>query len=104
MCAARCESRGIAASPLLRNAALSTHDKDAFQTLPKNALMRSAVRAYSRHGPGPPADHQAGSLSETPNRTPSLANSSRSMHQGHNRSSLSKLKPGSTTENRRVLG
>ena len=39
--------------------------------------MRSKVRAYSHQGHGPRADQQAGYISTTFDRTPSLANSSR---------------------------
>src|ERR1700746_185541 len=45
-------------------------------------LMRSKVRAYSHQGHGPRADQQAGYISATSDSTPSLANGSRSIHEG----------------------
>src|SRR5215831_12959416 len=44
--------------------------------------MRSKVRAYSHHGHGPRADHQAGYISATSDSTTSLAKGSRSIHMG----------------------
>src|SRR6516162_5912695 len=50
--------------------------------LAASPLMRSKVRAYSHQGHGPRADRQAGYISATFDTTPSLANGSRSIHQG----------------------
>ena len=44
--------------------------------------MRSIVRAHSHQRHGPRADQQAGYISSTSDRTPSLANRSRPIHSG----------------------